>query len=66
MIVTFCFAASTLHAQEKLVLGKTADGWATQLKTSSDAKLRRSAAFTLGKMGGRATGALPALKGVYA
>ena len=66
MIVTLGLGASTLRAQEKVLLGKTADGWATQLKTSGDAKLRRSAAFTLGKMGNRATGALPAMKSVYA
>jgi HEAT repeat protein len=52
--------------QAQAFLGKTADGWAKQLSTSDDAKLRRSAAFALGKMGSRAVKALPAMKTRYA
>src|SRR5947209_1734708 len=66
MIAIFCLGASPLCAQEKTLLGKTSDGWATQLKTGNDAKLRRNAAFALGKLGNRASGALPAMKAAYA
>jgi HEAT repeat protein len=57
--ITFFFAGGSLPAQDKAsFLGKTADGWAAQLK-SADAALRRQAAFALGKM---STRAIPALK----
>jgi HEAT repeat protein len=42
-------------------LGKGADEWLRQLKSESDARQRRNAAFALGKMGNRAADALPAL-----
>lgn len=57
---------SSLSAQEKTLLGKTAEGWTRQLRQGNDAKARRSAAFALGKMGRWSASALPAMKAVYA
>jgi HEAT repeat protein len=62
-ILAVCLAP---NLQAQVFLGKTLDGWSKQLTTSDDAKLRRSAAFALGKMGSRAVGALPAMKARYA
>jgi HEAT repeat protein len=62
--MTFSLGVSSLEAQEKF-LGKTADAWGAQLK-SGDAKLRRSAAFALGKMGSRAFSVLKVMKVAYA
>ena len=68
LVFTICvalgLAGTPLHAQQ--FLGKTLPEWTTQLKTSPDAKQRRSAAFALGKMGSRAAPALPALKSAFA
>lgn len=55
-------AVAPLQAQEKAFLGKTAGEWASQLKSSGDAKQRRNAAFALGKMGTRAFPVLPMMK----
>src|SRR5260370_26824850 len=62
--ITFSLGLSSLDAQEKF-LGKTADSWGAQLK-SNDAKLRRGAAFALGKMGSRAFSVLKVMKNAYA
>src|SRR5437762_241559 len=56
----------TPNLRAQVFLGKTLNDWSKQLTTSDDAKLRRSAAFALGKMGSRAVGALPAMKALYA
>jgi len=53
-------ASAPLHAQ-KSFLNKDAASWVKELAGESEAK-RRSAAFALGKLGGEAVGALPALK----
>src|ERR1051325_10570360 len=43
------------------ILGKTATEWATQLG-DGDARLRRSAAFALGRLGSKAVDKLPDMK----
>ena len=65
LCLALCLGGSTLQAQDKF-LGKTADAWGVQLKTGADAKLRRSAAFALGKMGSRAASVLGNMKSAYA
>lgn len=64
LCVALSLGIPSLQAQEKF-LGKTVDGWGAQLK-NADAKQRRSAAFALGKMGGRSIGVVPAMKQTYA
>lgn len=61
--ITLGLGVSTLPAQE--FLGKNAAGWAKQLK-SDNAKMRRDAAFTLGKLGQAAAPVLPDMKAVLA
>ncbi len=61
-ILALCFALPSLHGQDKLFLAKSAGEWVAQLKTNTDAKQRRHAAFALGKLGNRAFAALPDMK----
>src|SRR5437868_5551045 len=66
LILGFC--ATPLPAQpakESPLLGKTAKEWANQLK-DSDPKLRRSAAFALGRHGSKAVDELPEMKAAFA
>jgi HEAT repeat protein len=63
--VTFCFGLPTLHAQDKF-LGKTSEGWVSQLLKAADPKLRRDAGFALGKLGFRAATSVTAMKNAYA
>lgn len=63
LCVTLCLIPA-LPAQDRF-LGKTAENWSVQLRSSADAKQRRSAAFALGKMGPRASFTLGGMKAVY-
>lgn len=58
-----CLNVASLDAQE--TLGKTPVQWAAQLK-HNDAKMRRSAAFALGKTGRRIGASVNDLKAAYA
>ncbi len=61
---TVLLSASSLPAQEKAFLGKTAREWSSQL-TNADAKQRRNGAFALGKMGRHAVPVLAAMMTAY-
>ena len=63
--LTMCITAQSLRAQDKF-LGKSAEVWVRELKTSTDAKQRRNAAFALGKMGGRGYLHIVEMRAAYA
>ncbi|HTU19715.1 MAG TPA: HEAT repeat domain-containing protein [Gemmataceae bacterium] len=63
LLVIGCLVAlnlSSVHARSLVFLGKSVDDW-RQALNSSDASLRRSAAFALGRMGQDAQDAVPDL-----
>lgn len=70
MLHRFCFVllalavcASFSEGQARF-LNKTAKQWMNDLRAPGDAKMRRSAAFALGKLGRDGEAALPALQGL--
>jgi HEAT repeat protein len=65
LILSLFGLAYPVQAQEKF-LGKPADAWVRELKTSTDAKQRRNAAYALGKMGGRAYVHISEIQNAYA